>query len=154
MENKLSAEIFNGTLLGKDLKNVDNSFLTEVKLIGIYFSAHWCPPCRNFTPKLVKFYNEINKNKKIMEIIFASCDSDENQFNEYFNEMPWIAFPFGDQRNEALSDAYNCEGIPYLVILKPDGSVISMNGRQDVGAGSTAAVKKWYGIYKLFYKII
>jgi nucleoredoxin len=25
-------------------------------LLAIYFSAHWCPPCRSFTPILSKFY--------------------------------------------------------------------------------------------------
>ena len=26
--------------------------------IGVYFSAHWCPPCRQFTPMLAKWYTQ------------------------------------------------------------------------------------------------
>ena len=26
------------------------------KIVLIYFSAHWCPPCRAFTPMLKDFY--------------------------------------------------------------------------------------------------
>ena len=26
------------------------------EFICIYFSGHWCPPCRGFTPVLKKFY--------------------------------------------------------------------------------------------------
>jgi len=25
-------------------------------VLGLYFSAHWCPPCRAFTPELLKEY--------------------------------------------------------------------------------------------------
>jgi nucleoredoxin len=28
-------------------------------VVGLYFSAHWCPPCRGFTPNLVAKYNEL-----------------------------------------------------------------------------------------------
>ena len=34
-----------------------DSALADKKLIGFYFSAHWCPPCRLFTPVLAEFYN-------------------------------------------------------------------------------------------------
>ena len=27
------------------------------KIIAFYFSAHWCPPCRLFTPVLAEFYS-------------------------------------------------------------------------------------------------
>ena len=42
------------------------SSVDENCVIGLYFSAHWCPPCRNFTPKLSKFYEEANKNGKVI----------------------------------------------------------------------------------------
>ena len=33
------------------------------KVIGVYFSADWCGPCRKFTPELVSFYNKINSRR-------------------------------------------------------------------------------------------
>ena len=35
-------------------------------IICIYFSAHWCPPCRGFTPILKDFY-EVGAHTKTFE---------------------------------------------------------------------------------------
>jgi len=44
-------------LLKKDGTVVSaDSALADKKIIGFYFSAHWCPPCRLFTPALAEFY--------------------------------------------------------------------------------------------------
>ncbi|CAF1091126.1 unnamed protein product [Rotaria sp. Silwood1] len=34
----------------------------DVKCVGFYFSAHWCEPCRIFTPKLIEVYKEAQAN--------------------------------------------------------------------------------------------
>jgi thiol-disulfide isomerase/thioredoxin len=34
-----------------------DSALQETKILAYYFSAHWCPPCRLFTPLLAEFYS-------------------------------------------------------------------------------------------------
>jgi nucleoredoxin len=41
------------------------------KAVMIYFSAHWCPPCRRFTPMLVQSYNQMKAAGKNVEIVFA-----------------------------------------------------------------------------------
>ena len=68
--------------------------LEGAEFVAIYFSAHWCPPCRGFTPVLSEFYNEINKDGKKVEVIFVSSDQDEAAFKDYFSEMPWKATSF------------------------------------------------------------
>ena len=38
-------------------------------LFALYFSASWCPPCRQFTPLLKQFYVDVKNAKKKFEII-------------------------------------------------------------------------------------
>jgi nucleoredoxin len=130
---------------------MDNSSLKNAKVVGIYFSAHWCPPCRGFTPVLAKFYNEVNKNEKVFEVVFVSCDNNQNSFNGYLSEMPWMAVPFGDNKIGELNDAFNISGIPYLAILRNDGTEVSKNGRGDVTKGiqdPMATLDKWFNYTK------
>ena len=54
---------------------------------------HNCPPCRAFTPMLADLYEEYNEDEKKFEIIFFSGDKSEEEFNNYFGEMPWLALP-------------------------------------------------------------
>ena len=73
--------------------------LATGKVIGFYFSAHWCPPCKAFTPILAEFYNNFKKgeNGDKLEIIFVSSDKTDESFDEYFKEMPWLALPYKER---------------------------------------------------------
>jgi thiol-disulfide isomerase/thioredoxin len=66
----------------------------DIKSLGFYFSAHWCQPCRLFTPELAELYQEVQKSSQPFHIIFISSDANEDSFNEYRSEMPWLAVPF------------------------------------------------------------
>ena len=37
-----------------------DEILDQKSVVFFYFSAHWCPPCRVFTPNLKTFYDVIN----------------------------------------------------------------------------------------------
>ena len=60
-----------------------------------FFSGHWCPPSREFTPRLVAAYKSVNNEVKgRFEIVFISSDTDQESFDSYYNEMPWKALPY------------------------------------------------------------
>jgi len=124
-------------LLGKDLLTKGGSKATAdivagKKAVLVYFSAHWCPPCRGFTPMLANAYK--NYSAGDVEVIFVSSDRDESSFANYFGEMPWAAVPFADRaQKEKLSQKFSVSGIPKLIVLNgADGKVISENGRGEV----------------------
>jgi nucleoredoxin len=103
----------------------------EKDYLGFYFSAHWCAPCRGFTPTLSKFYKDFAASKNF-DIVFVSSDEDAGQFGGYFGSMPWKALPFARRDlKEALSKTFNVEGIPTLVFVetKGDMKVVSADAR-------------------------
>lgn len=115
------------------------------KKIGIYFSAHWCPPCRAFTPQLVTVYNELRKAGKPFEIVFVSSDQTEADMYRYMKdmEMPWTAVRFPDKNRDELKKKYNIQGTPTLVIIDSSGKTISANARSDVANKGAAAFDAW-----------
>ena len=92
-------------LLGEKLKTKDGEVSTAEALKGkqavaLYFSAHWCPPCRGFTPKLAEAYTGLVAAGKSFEIVFVSSDREESAFEEYFGEQPWLAPQLWARRGE------------------------------------------------------
>jgi len=113
------------------------------KALALYFSAHWCPPCRGFTPKLAEWYKS-DLAAKGLEVVFVSSDRDEDSFKGYFAEQPWLALPFEDRATkEKLSRKFKVQGIPSLVILDPDGKTITTDGRAAVSQDPTGTEFPW-----------
>ena len=115
------------------------------KKIGLYFSAQWCPPCRTFTPELVRFHQELQQAGKPFEIIFVTSDRSEDGMYKYMRDynMPWLALPFGDAKIAELKGQHGIRGIPALVIVDATGKALTGNVRGEVSAHGTAAFDRW-----------
>ena len=121
-------------LFGPKILTKDGAVATKTALAGkthimVYFSAHWCPPCRGYTPELSKAYAESGK-KEQTAVVFVSSDRDEAAFAEYYGEMSFMALPYVNRTAKvALSTKYGVRGIPTLVLLDGDGKLVEGNIR-------------------------
>ena len=142
-DEAMAVNLLPAVLHDADGNDVDSATL-KGKHIGLYFSAHWCPPCRAFTPSLVKFRDE-NADKDF-EIIFVSLDKSQGEKKKYIKqmEMKWLTIPgAGSKVADALAQQFDVGGIPALIILAPDGSIVTSKGREDVMMSSETALSKW-----------
>ena len=122
------------------------SNFTDGGVVAFYFSAHWCPPCRHFTPKLIDVYNQLKAAGKKFEIVFVSSDQDQNAFDKYYGSHPWTAIPYSElgTYGRQLSSKWNIQGIPSLIVVNGNGDLISTNGRADVMThGANAFDQAW-----------
>lgn len=128
-------------LLDSNGKEVSSEMLAG-KMVGFYFSAHWCPPCRGFTPSLVDFRD---KNKKDFEVVFVSSDKSPDAQMNYMKEMKmkWYTLPHRSDEANKLSKKYGVRGIPALIIVSPEGKTISKNGRSEVGSNPKESIEIW-----------
>lgn len=124
------------SILGKelvlqDLSIVDTAiYLKNTKIICLYFSASYCPPCVKFTPILSSIYKELKKRNKEIEIIFISSDKTIESSNRYFNYMPWVTIPYEKRYiKERLCNIFDVQTIPQLIILNNDGDIVDNSGR-------------------------
>lgn len=110
--------------------------LRKASVVLLYFSAHWCGPCKQFTPILRSFYEKFHKSAGI-EIVFVSFDHSERTFADYYTRhMPWSAVMFNDKEDGggALAAKFSVNSIPRLVGLRANGSVMTSNLMEEVRA--------------------
>ena len=126
------------------------------KVVALYFSAHWCPPCRGrsgSSPQPLEWPPDNH-----FEVIFVSSDDSAAEQAQYMKEMhgDWLRVPFGDACS-TLKQKYGCfgrkehprwpsatrrNGIPALVVIGPDGSELEFDGTSAI---SKAGVPdSWY----------
>lgn len=117
------SELFGKELFDIEGNPVDLSAVTKKKFIGLYCSASWCPPCRAFTPELIKFYE---RNKSKIEIILIGHDRDKNGVLEYMksHKMPWNAIHRKAPGAHDYIRRHKINGIPDFRVFKKNGDLV------------------------------
>mmetsp|Transcript_32020 Transcript_32020/g.96380 ORF Transcript_32020/g.96380 Transcript_32020/m.96380 type:complete len:391 (+) Transcript_32020:356-1528(+) len=125
------SELLSGPFVKGDGSEVAGAALANSH-IAVYFSAHWCPPCRGFTPVLADVYKKCQAKDGIdFEVLFVSADKDEDAFKSYLGEMPWQAVPYKSKATKGLQAHFEVRGYPTVVMLGPsdaDGNREIVNG--------------------------
>jgi len=98
------------------------------KIIFLYFSAHWCPPCRQYTPMMVAFYKQMKDLGKPLEVIFVSLDKSQKEFKNYFKTMPWLAVDYDSGLTQDIAMRFQVSGVPSLRVISPSGKLIEADG--------------------------
>merc|ERR1712098_223628 len=127
--NKMDS-LAGATLIRSDGSSVSaDTALANKEIVLFYFSAHWCPPCRHFTPMLKDFYGEISDAG--VEIIFVSSDQSTEDMLSYMKEShgDWLACQHNSEVVNVLEKKYKISGIPSLIVSKKDGTLITEEGR-------------------------
>ena len=140
-------------LNGQTLKKLEGDWndvpadlsLESKKLVAFYLSAHWCPPCRNFTPILKDAYDEYFEESSDIEIVFVSSDRSLEDMQEYMKTShgSWLALPYNSELGASLKSRFNIQGIPALIVCKRDGQVITKDGRGEIQRAGTEAMRQW-----------
>ena len=135
------AKMLPSKLLDAEGKQVSRNELAG-KMVGFYFSAHWCGPCRSFTPNLVDFRDA---NTKDFEVVFVSKDKSPEAQMDYMknSNMNWYTLTHRSSEANALYEQFGVRGIPKLIIVSPDGKTITENGRRDVSSNPNGAIQAW-----------
>ncbi len=144
MEAEAITSLFGTTpLVSKNGEVSPQEALGGAKVVALYFSMHNCPPCREFTPIFTELYNDTNESGKQLEVVFLSGDKTQQEYDLYYGEMPWLALPRGDSRLPNLAKKYEVKGVPRLIVLKSDGSIIDNNAVKKVTEEGPAAIEEF-----------
>lgn len=99
----------------------------ENKLVLVKFTAEWCPPCQDMKRAI-----------------------DAGRFTKQLDRMVFVEVDTDLAENEELGKTYHPEGgIPYVLILRPDGSRVDEMLGYDTASGFAsfldAAIKRGLG---------
>lgn len=152
MERWLAGKLVRRELAG--VQPVTPARLAGVKFYAIYFSASWCPPCREFTPGLVDAYGKIRSMYPEFEIVLVSRDESERAMTAYMShdKMEWPAVRWAESKSLREINRFAGDGIPCLVLVDAEGKVLSDSYRWGRYVGPDAVLEDTWKILRDYRK--
>ncbi|HWB27414.1 MAG TPA: TlpA disulfide reductase family protein [Chitinophagaceae bacterium] len=112
------------------------------KYLLVDFWASWCGPCRGENPNVVAAYNKYKD--KNFTILGVSLDQDKASWVQAIKKdgLNWNQMSDLKYWNSAAVNAYQFDGIPFNVLIDPDGKIIASSLRGPALEAKLAEVLK------------
>jgi peroxiredoxin len=112
------------------------------KYVLVDFWASWCLPCRKENPNVIQAYNKY-KNKNFT-ILGVSLDKEKDDWVGAIetDKLSWTQVSDLQEWNSAAVSTFNFTGIPFNVLVDPDGKIIAQSLRGDSLEGKLEEVLK------------
>ncbi|MDG2388064.1 MAG: TlpA disulfide reductase family protein [Planctomycetaceae bacterium] len=122
-------EVFGKTVAGNDFKWEEY----RGKVVLVDFWATWCGPCLQELPNVKANYEKYHD--KGFEVVGVNLDQDKQKLMAFTeqNGVPWVnIFPENPESrgwNHPLASYYGISGIPSVILVDQEGTVISTMAR-------------------------
>ena len=97
-------------------------------LIGIYFAKFESNTSKIATDAILTFYKDIRAKGQKFEIILLSADESQEEYNENYKPMPWLAAPWNPAVAARFSRKQWVFAPPRMLLFTSDGQVTSREG--------------------------
>jgi len=108
----------------------DDETLQKKKFYLLFFSAIWSKEGRQFTSRLVDYYNHVAPQHPEFEVVFFSVDRSAFAMENYISQtnMPWPAIAFDKRSGKAGGIQSLVREIPHLILADSTGKILSDSG--------------------------
>jgi peroxiredoxin len=99
------------------------------KYVLVDFWASWCYPCREEIPNVIQAYNTFKDHN--FTVVSISLDEDSKRWLNAIavHKMPWTQLSNLKGWNDELPVYYGIKGIPYTLLIDPQGNIIAKDLR-------------------------
>ena len=124
-EEEFGKEVYDKRGEGKSLQEA----LGESSYVALYFGALQASECPKYQGQLIKTFESIEaKTKKLLVVVYVSCDKAEDHFNDNVSHFPseWYALKFSDWKKRVdLVNRHHAKTIPHFVLFAPNGDILT-----------------------------
>ncbi|XP_034544200.1 nucleoredoxin-like protein 1 [Notolabrus celidotus] len=124
--------------------------ILENRILMLFFASAECGKCQDFLPVLNDFFKKLKdpahiEYPKLLTLVYVSLDQSEEQQDRFLKELNKLILfvAFEDPYRKELRAMFKVSDVPTVIVLRPDGSLLSPNAVQDICRQGSDCFQDW-----------